>query len=553
MLEALSVQDFVLFSHLDVELSPGLTVITGETGAGKSLVLDAIALAFGLSERAKKHLVAGRTFVSLELSEASGLTQEWAIEGRQGLILQRSFSEGERLLTRLNGRPISRPQLLELASAKVDFFGQHQALKLLESRYHRVLLDSTGDESFQELLASYRKAYFDWSLWQKRMLKREQDLSAWHRELEHLSLDLQTILQHDPREGEWEDLGQQQRVLGRSQEFAEVFEEFLQTVTSGGRSVLAKLGELSRSLASLAKTDETLTPLVKELASAQTILQELGYQIGDRQGSLNTDPRALEEVEARMRGYEDLLRRFGPGIEELFHYKQTTQKRLQRLESLLKEDDDLEERCQKALERAKELARELDERRKELALELESEIQLHLADLEMAQTSFRVDFSPLQQLGEWGQQEVEFSLQANPGLPFAPLARSASGGELSRVLLSIVTATQNLENKNTILLDEIDAGLGGVAAGSLANKLKQLAQTRQVIVVSHQPVVAATADTHWKITKDVKDQKSASDLVVLDKKGRLDELSRMLAGSHDHDSVRRLALSLLEQQAGIAL
>jgi len=511
MLEALEVQNLAVIESASLELAPGLNVLTGETGAGKSLLVDALALLLGA--KADPGMIRPGAEAALVTAWIDGTPYSRRI--------------GSRSTPRIAGEVVTLGELAEAVGEKVALYAQHAAQTLTRREAQRRMLDALVPG---ELLKAYREAYA-----RHRRLAEELDrLKAAAREREQrldlLRFQVREIAEAGLAPGEEEDLLAERERLRHLDLLRERLAEAAELL-AGEADAVGAVGRAASAVEAAARHDPELKPLAQELENAEEALSALAREIEDRLYSLEADPERLAEVEARLAQIERLKRKYGDSVEAVLAYKEAAERELSELESA--EDRIAELMAAKSEAEAELNARgqELSEARRRAKARLEAGVAEELRALGMPGAKLAVELVPLPEPGPFGLEEVRFLLQANPGLPPAPLEKAASGGELSRTLLALLLSS-GLKTE-TVVLDEIDAGVGGEAARALAERLARLAERQQVIVVTHLPQIAARAERHYRVQK----KKGRAVAERVEGEARVRELARMLSGGYEPEAL----------------
>jgi DNA repair protein RecN (Recombination protein N) len=523
MLERLEVKNLAVLESVALEFGPGLTVLSGETGAGKSVLVDALSLLLG--ERAEGMTRAGAETL---------LVTAW-FEGR---AFSRRVSSG-RSTPRLEGEVISLRELAEEAHRHMSIHAQHAALSLPDRRTQRRLLDSLLDPN---LLLNYAQAYKQYQDILAETVRLESATRERERRLDVLRFQLNEIDQAKLGVGEESQLEQEAERL-RHQETLRERVGLACNALSGDGDSLGILAAALKELRSASRFDPSLEGLATDLHSSLESLQAVARELEDYLERLEADPRRLEDLEARLVLIEKLQRKYGPGTGEVLRFAEEARKELHELgnsETRLGELVRERERAWKAL---LNVGKALSHARQGASERLSSQVVREIRTLGMMEARFSIALGVLEEPGEHGLEEVAMMFSANPGLPEAPLEKPASGGELSRVMLALalITGTES----DTVVFDEIDSGIGGEAAWQVAERLAKLAQKRQVLVVTHLPQIAARAQTHYRVLK----VKSSVEIEAIQGEERVRELARMLSGSYSETALEH-ARELLGAKKG---
>ncbi|MGA9665192.1 MAG: DNA repair protein RecN [Gallionella sp.] len=554
MLKYLAIRDFVIVSSLELDFPAGFTALTGETGAGKSILIDALSLALG--ERGDAAMVRSgceRAEITAGFDiAASPDMQAWLgeqdMEGDPGICLfRRVLDSGGRSRGFINGRGATLQQMREAGDQLLDIHGQHAHQSLLRPDVQRTLLDgyAGATASAEKVAALYR----DWQSLRRRRISLSENAEAVASERELLRFQRAEIDGLGFNLAGWQSLQEDHSRLSHTAGLLETAGFGLETLSDADNSCLAQLNALAVRIRDGMQHDASLGETLRMLENAQAELQEAVYTLRHYQDRLDTDPQRLREQEQRIQSVMDAARKYRVAPEEL-------DEALQRIVSRLAElggDADLAEldRQEKAAQQDYlAAARKLTAARKKSADKLSREITAALQTLAMQGGSFAVALLPLAQVDEnrgsaHGLETVEFQVAANPGTEMRSLAKVASGGELSRISLAIQVATSQVAAVPTLIFDEVDSGIGGRVAEIVGHLLKKLGRTYQVLCVTHLPQVAAAADQQWQVSKTVENGVTSSRIAVLDGKQRVEEIARMLGGVKITETTRKHAAEML--------
>jgi DNA repair protein RecN (Recombination protein N) len=549
MLRALSVADFVIAERVELEPAAGFSVLTGETGAGKSILVDALELLVGA--RADGSLVregAERAELAAEFELAPGAPlaawlAERELEGDPGsLILRRTLDRAGRSRCYINGHAATLAQLREAGEFLVDIHGQHEHQSLLRAAAQRELLDAHGGA--QGLARDCAAAFRDWQ--RLRALAAEAAQQFAQREAERAELVEKVALLDKlaPAEGEWQRLAAEHGRLAHASSLLAGAQSSLETLQEAEGASLPQLSAVASRLRSLAAHDAQLVPIVELLESAETQAGEALRQLRHYASRVELDPGALREAEARIEALHAAGRRFRVRPEELQRYAAEQRTRLKDLQ-LAVDPDALQREVAAAAERYGAAARKLSAKRKAAAQAFGKSVTEAMQRLAMAGGRFSVALRPLEAPGAAGAEEIEFEVSSHPSLPLRALAKVASGGELARVSLAIQLVASKESPVATLVFDEVDAGIGGAVAETVGRSLRQLGKDRQVLCVTHLPQVAAQGDAQWTVLRTTQRGKVACRTQRLDRAGRIEELARMLGGTEITATTRKHAAEML--------
>jgi DNA repair protein RecN (Recombination protein N) len=549
MLSRLSIRDFVIVDALDVDFSAGFTVLTGETGAGKSILIDALALALG--ERAE----AGVLRAGAERVEVIGefdLTRvpaadEWLrsnqLEADEGVcILRRTIDAAGRSRAYINGRSSTVQQLKELGDLLVDIHGQHAHQSLTKREAQRSLLDDFGGHS--DLAADVAAKYRAWQRLRDARQERERNAEAVRGEREQLVWEVRELGALAFEADAWQEVVAEHGRLSHAASLIEAAQAGVEALAEGESAALSTLHAVLSRLNSLQEYDARLGEVIDILEPARIQVQEAVYALRHYLQRLDLDPARLDELERRMTTVHDAARKYRTRPEELDTLLAAKQARLEELGGV-EADKELMAREQQAEADYLASAKRLSTARRKTAKALSEQVTASMQRLAMAGGRFEVALSATDSGGPFGLEQVEFLVSAHEGIAPAPLARVASGGELSRISLAVQVITSQVAATPTLIFDEVDAGIGGRVAEIVGQLLQQVGKARQVMCVTHLPQVAARGDQHWQVSKGSVAGSVRSRIDVLGQDGRVEELARMLGGVKITETTRKHAQEML--------
>ncbi|MGR3758716.1 DNA repair protein RecN [Roseobacteraceae bacterium NS-SX3] len=548
MLRALDIRDLLIIDHLELNFQPGLNVLTGETGAGKSILLDSLGFVLGWRGRAelvRQGAAQGEVVAEFELPAghpAHAVLGEAGLPGGDTLILRRVNTAEGRKTAWVNDRRCSGDVLRALSETLVELHGQHDDRGLLNPRGHRAMLDEFA--GVQDLLAGVRSAWAAAAKARKTVEETRAALDAVRAEEEFLRHAVAELDKLDPQPGEDEVLDARRRQMQGAERIRGDIARAFALLTEGAE---AAMGEAQRWLEGVAGREED-TGLDEPLSALSRAMIELGEAQGGVEQVLERlefNPGELEDCEERLFAIRALARKHGVQPDELGSYAETLRGKLAALDA---GDRDLADReaALKAAEAAyDQAAANLSAARRESAAALDAAVMAELAPLKMERAVFETRIEAAEP-GPEGVDTVAFTVATNPGAPAGPLNKIASGGELSRFLLALKVCLRGDGSGKTLIFDEIDRGVGGATADAVGRRLKALAEGGQVLVVTHSPQVAAQGGHHWRVQKQVVDGATLSQVVPLDEGERVDELARMVAGDSITSEARAAARALLK-------
>ncbi len=549
MLVQLSVRDFAIVDSLELVFSPGFTALTGETGAGKSILIDALALALG--ERAEAEQVrtgCERADVTAEfavdsLEDVQRWLREQALEGDPGrLLLRRVVDRGGRSRAFINGHAATLNQLREIGDRLVDIHGQHAHQSLLRSTMQRQVLDAHA--GLAALAREVAEGYRGWQHLAKARLEYETHAAARNAEREQVSWQADELAKLGLGPGEWETVQTEHSRLAHAASLIEGAQGALDTLSESDAAALGSLsGALSR-LRPLVAYDAALADVLAMLESAETQAREAAHALRHYAGRVELDPQRLREAEQRLDAIHGTARKYRVKPEALPELLAGLQARLRELE-IASDLETLARQEQAALARYQDRARKLSADRKKAAARLSKEVSAAMKELAMTGGRFEVALHALSEGSTAGNEEVEFLVAANAGTEPRPLVKVVSGGELSRISLAIQVITSKAAAVPTLIFDEVDAGIGGAVAEVVGRKLHALGGGRQVLCVTHLPQVAAQAAQQWSVEKALEGGTVTSRVRPLDGRSRIEEIARMLGGVEVTATTRKHAAEML--------
>jgi len=571
MLTELYIENFALIDRLTVTFAPGLNILTGETGAGKSIVIDAINVLLG--ERAGTDLVRTGTPRAVlqavfDLGDAPHLLPalvELGVEPEDGLIIfSREVAREGRNLARLNGRTCPVSVIRQVGDLLVDLHGQHEHQSLLREEHHITFLDALGDAEFHQLQSDVAELARRRNTLLRELHNLQSDERDRLRAIDLLTFQVKEIEKAALSSGEEEELAAERNRLANAEKLNESATAAYQLLYEGeeGRSVLDALGEAEMQLAGLLRYDESLEPLVAALRAASVQITDACRELADYRDGAQFDPERLNEVEERLTLLGTLKRKYGESIDAVLAYAEEKRRELNRLSH---HEERLQELAAEIAHTEKvltERALQLSASRSALAERLATDVQTELAELGMPKAFFTIDISRQRQesglpvgnervtVTSQGIDVVAFHISANPGEPPKPLAKIASGGELSRIMLALKAVSARGAGVPTLIFDEIDTGIGGRTAEVVGEKLARVARRAQVISVTHLAQLAFYADRHFLLEKETTGERTFSRMHELTDEERVEELARLQAGGRVTDAVRIHIQSVLDDIRG---
>ncbi len=553
MLIDLAIKNVAIIDSLLVSFQPGLNILTGETGAGKSIIIDAVNLILG--GRASTDLIrSGEDEAQVEalfsLAGIPGIAAELAESGidvEEELIVKRTVSRAGRNRVYLNGSLATTAQLAAVAPRLINIYGQHESQTLLRLANHQELLDGFG--RLTPLRNVYSGVHTQYQKIVNELRSREKDGHEAARRLDLLNFQAEEIAAIAPLTGEDQELEQERELLAHAERLLQGTNSAFARLYSDDGALLSRLSDIRRNLSDCATVDPRLSPLDASLAEAALQLEDTALALRDYATKIEADPLRLQVVDDRLNILRNLKRKYGASLEEILVLKVKID---EERESLLHGGENREELERRRDELARELRQkgeELSTRRRETAGALTEAMTSQLHDLAMKNALFLPEITPLDEPCSTGLDRVEFLFSPNPGEPPRPLARIASGGELSRLMLALKQIHPE-SDVPTLIFDEVDTGIGGAVSALVGEKLRKVAGNQQVLCITHLPQVAVYANHHFQVQKQVKGGRTSTTVTVLDDEARIEELARMLGGITITETTRQHAREMLKNVKG---
>ena len=537
MLRELRLNNLAIIKNLDLEFNEGLISLTGETGAGKSIILDGISLLIGersnleMIRTGEESLFAEGVFDLSEVQKEKLNKLGFEIEDDE-LIISRYFYRNSKSKITVNGMRMTVSKLKELMRNVLDLVGQHEHQYLLNKNYHLGLLDRFLDKNGQELAKEIRNNVSSLKTINKKIEEIETEKFRIMEKKDILEFQSNEIANLSLKENEDNELEEEYKILFNAGKISEKLENSIQRLKEGEYSVINSLGKIKKNLEQLSDISETYSELKEKIENIIYEVDDIGYSLEDMVENVESDDVRLEKVISRIDEINKLKLKYGSTIEEILAFREENEKKL----SLIKfENNELEVLKKEKEEKAKlyfENSQKLREIRKKVAEKLEKTINVQLKDLNMANSKFKVAFSEKTVISSRGMDDVEFMMVTNFGENYKPLAKIASGGEISRIMLALKTVFSSVDNISVLIFDEIDTGISGETVRKVAEKLKELSGTVQVICVTHSPQIAGKSNQQFFIKKEIENNVTETKVRELNTDERIREIARIISGDN---------------------
>ena len=550
MLQSLHVHNFALIEDAAVEFTGGFNIFTGETGAGKSILIDAFGIVLG--GRASASFVRSgadafwvQAVFNVTDPRVEALLAEQDIEAEDFLFLKRRVTAAGKSQSSVNGIPVPLTVLKQFGQLLVDIHGQHENQLLLQPRAPRELTDAFGGEAAKSVRKAYQVQYQNYEEAKAALQKLEEQGSQRERLMDRLSWEIQEIGDANIKVGEEEALREEAKLLQNSGKIMTALQNASNRLEQE-QGALSQLAEIREQIAIAARYDERLQPVYEGIDSAWIAADDARSQLQDYVDSRDFDPARMTEVQDRLDLLYRLQRKYGNGEEAVLAYLEQAQEQYALLQDLDSRIANAQKEVKAITGKLAENAKQLTRLRKQNADKLCRSVETHIKDLAMPDGKLQIRFTEQPDFTPEGKDKMELLFSANAGEPLQPLSQVASGGELSRLALAVKTALMDSHSAGTMVFDEIDTGVGGVTAQKMAEKLALISGKGQVLCITHLAQIAAFADRHIRIQKETRDNRTSTHLTILDKKGRVQELVRMTAGEHVTKAAEENAAALLK-------
>lgn len=551
MLTNLHVKNLALIDEIEVEFGPGLNILTGETGAGKSIIIGSVNLALG-KKMSKEMIREGEKSALVELvfqtrnPKVLDNLKEMEIDAAEGqVIITRKMSEG-RSISKINGETCTVAQIKSLAADLLDIHGQHEHQSLLYQDRQLEILDAYGRDqgSCKKVV---EKSYQVYRQLKKELAEYQMDEEARTREIAFLEFEIQEIEKAALKPGEDEELEQQFRKLSNAKKIAEsLYQIHMLAGDEEGSGAGEQVGRALRELGGIAEYDSHLKELMKVLKDVEGLLNDFNREVSEYQSGLTFSEEEFFQIEKRLDDINHLKSKFGNNIEEILLYQKRQEEKLEQMRDFEARKAEVNAKLQAAEEDLEKASHTLSKIRKSYGEALEQEIVKELQELNFADVKFKIAFSRMDHYTKNGFDTVEFQIATNPGEPIKSLSKVVSGGELSRIMLAIKTILADKDDTETLIFDEIDTGISGRTAQKVSEKMARIGRNHQVMCITHLPQIAAMADEHFEILKSVEGMETKTTIRRLSEEESILELARILGGARITTAVEENAKEMKE-------
>ncbi|HLV10616.1 MAG TPA: DNA repair protein RecN [Halanaerobiales bacterium] len=555
MLVDFSVKNYALIEELEINFRDGLNVMTGETGAGKSIIIAALEILLGdrafseLIRKGKKQAYIEAVFEPGNMDKVNGILSEAGIEtDPASVLLSRELRQNGRNRSRINGQLATVGMIKNIGRYLVDIHGQHEHQLLLDSGFHLEILDEFIAFEKNGLCKKVTTLYKKLKDIDEELNSIEIDEAEKAREIDLLEFQIDEIEKAELEKGELEDLNREFKILSNMEDIYAIIGKMINGLSNQNyetAGIIDLLAGFIKELEEIKEYDQELMDFHKMISDCYYILEDLSFQLNNYHENLEFDQERLDIIENRLALITALQRKYGQSIEEILEYKSRMKEKLNKLLSIDRHLEELSIQREKISEKYFEAAKELSKTRQSKARELEKLIRRELKDLAMKDAIFKIDFKQKEPAAD-GIDRVAFLISTNPGEDLKPVSKIASGGEISRIMLALKTIIAHIDQVDTLIFDEVDSGVGGKTSQMMAEKLSLISRKRQVICITHMPQIASMADNHFYISKEVQEGKTLTGINILDGEGRKKEIARMLGGLDLTDTTLKHAKEMLD-------
>lgn len=554
MLQTLSIKQFAIIDKLEIQFSDGLTVLSGETGSGKSIIIDAIGQLIGMRASSdyvrhgeKKAIIEG-IFDIDESKDAISILEDLSIDiDEDFLLVKREIFSSGKSICRINNQIVTLQDLRKVMQELLDIHGQHETQSLLKQKYHLQLLDDYAENQYSDLLQQYKNIFNQYKDKRKELEDLESADQALLQRLDLMKFQFEELTEASLKEDEVEQLEVDIKRIQNSEKLRLALNNAHQVLTDEN-AIPDRLYELSNHLQSINDiVPEKYEKLKEDIDQFYYVLEDAKHDIYDEMANTEFDEQVLNELESRMNLLNNLKRKYGKDVPELIAYQSKLENEINKIENYEQSSSQLREEINQLYQEVIDIGKALSKERRRVARELRDHIVSEIQNLQMKDANLEISFKPLDEPNYEGIEFVEFLISPNKGEPLKSLNKIASGGELSRIMLALKSIFVKSRGQTAILFDEVDSGVSGQAAQKMAEKMRDIAQFIQVICISHLPQVASMSDHHLLISKASHDDRTTTQVKELLDDDRINEVARMISGASVTDLTRENAKEMIAQ------
>lgn len=554
MLQTLSIKQFAIIDKLEIQFSDGLTVLSGETGSGKSIIIDAIGQLIGMRASSdyvrhgeKKAIIEG-IFDIDESKDAISILEDLSIDiDEDFLLVKREIFSSGKSICRINNQIVTLQDLRKVMQELLDIHGQHETQSLLKQKYHLQLLDDYAEDQYSDLLQQYKNIFNQYKDKRKELEDLESADQALLQRLDLMKFQFEELTEASLKEDEVEQLEVDIKRIQNSEKLSLALNNAHQVLTDEN-AIPDRLYELSNHLQSINDiVPEKYEKLKEDIDQFYYVLEDAKHDIYDEMANTEFDEQVLNELESRMNLLNNLKRKYGKDVPELIAYQSKLENEINKIENYEQSSSQLREEINQLYQEVIDIGKALSKERRRVARELRDHIVSEIQNLQMKDANLEISLKPLDEPNYEGIEFVEFLISPNKGEPLKSLNKIASGGELSRIMLALKSIFVKSRGQTAILFDEVDSGVSGQAAQKMAEKMRDIAQFIQVICISHLPQVASMSDHHLLISKASQDDRTTTQVKELLDDDRINEVARMISGASVTDLTRENAKEMIAQ------
>lgn len=536
MIRYILIQNFATIENIQIELEDGLNIITGETGAGKSIVIEAISLALGAR--------ADSSFVRTGTKKA--IIQLIAEIDDEEYIITREISSTGKNICKINNRLATLSEISTLVEKLADIHGQYDNRLLMNNKSHLNLVDNYGDDEINSAKKAFESSYYDYKKSKKELDKLLEDDKNNRQKEDYLRFEISEIEKAKLNPKEDENLPERISIMENSEKIYSAIEKSNMLLMDGEVNILSSLGHLTECLSSVSNYSSDIADMATVAGDIYYSLEEISNKLHTIKEEISFNPAEIDQLISRLDNIENLKKKYGNSIEEILAYKEKISEEILRIDNFDTLKEDLLKKAKEDISRLKKYANSLTKLREKYALQLSEAIEKEMQDLNFPDAKFKIEISSSPAINSSGADQAEILISTNKGEPLKPLIKTASGGEISRIMLAIKSVTGNHDMIPTMIFDEIDSGISGITASAVGKKLRQVSKNHQVICITHLPQIAACGDYNYKIFKESNENETFTQIQKLDQKESIYEIARLLGGEIITNITRESAKELIE-------